>query len=500
MKLKIFGAALTAMLLLTLTNVMAQSYAQSAMLFGRTTPGGSARILGMGGTQIALGGDYSSGISNPAGLGMFNRSEVSLSTGVSSLTSSAKFLGNTDDDLKNRLTIPGFGVVLNFPQDKNGFMGGSFGISYTRTNDFNQSVLYQGQNEDNTSIINYFISDAKGYPISQFDEDEYQYNRPTGLAYYNYLIGPETLLDPPGSDREYFSDVFSNAYQQETIQTTGSSGQWNFSYGANIKDKLFLGIGLGVASLRYKSTKSYSESFEDDDYLDNLRLDENLTIKGSGANLTVGITGRPVDFLQLGASYSTPTLYSISETYDASMNTNWNNFDYFGDGKTVLNDEYAETDIVKSDYMLVLPSKVSTGLAFISKYGLISGDLEVVNVGGARYSSSEDGVSYSTDNDQIRSAYRRVLNYRLGAEFRHKIVRARAGYGVQGNTYKSSAGSDNTIRNISGGVGLRMKRFFVDFALVFSKGNVTYSPYPQSANVNLTNKLIKGVVTAGVTF
>ena len=72
----------------------AQSYVESALLFSRTRPGGSARIQGMGGSQIALGGDYSVGLSNPAGLGMYNRSEVTFTPGYSTYNTEADYLGN----------------------------------------------------------------------------------------------------------------------------------------------------------------------------------------------------------------------------------------------------------------------------------------------------------------------------------------------------------------------------------------------------------------------
>ena len=62
----------------------AQNYfIEQALLFSRQNSGGSARIQGMGGAQVALGGDFSSALSNPAGLGMYNRNEFSITPAVS---------------------------------------------------------------------------------------------------------------------------------------------------------------------------------------------------------------------------------------------------------------------------------------------------------------------------------------------------------------------------------------------------------------------------------
>ena len=84
---------LSGLLCLIASMTFAQSYVESALLFSRTRPGGSARIQGMGGSQIALGGDYSVGLSNPAGLGMYNRSEVTFTPAYSTYDTEAEYLG-----------------------------------------------------------------------------------------------------------------------------------------------------------------------------------------------------------------------------------------------------------------------------------------------------------------------------------------------------------------------------------------------------------------------
>ncbi|HEU5290319.1 MAG TPA: long-chain fatty acid transporter, partial [Cyclobacteriaceae bacterium] len=71
----------------------AQGFVENALLFSRTKPGGSARIQAMGGAQIALGGDFSSALSNPAGLGMYNRSEITFSPGLNFYNTDAEHLG-----------------------------------------------------------------------------------------------------------------------------------------------------------------------------------------------------------------------------------------------------------------------------------------------------------------------------------------------------------------------------------------------------------------------
>ena len=51
---------------------------------------GTARYVGMGGAMEALGADISTISTNPAGIGMFRRSQVSLSAGLVSQANAAK--------------------------------------------------------------------------------------------------------------------------------------------------------------------------------------------------------------------------------------------------------------------------------------------------------------------------------------------------------------------------------------------------------------------------
>lgn len=503
-----FRISLSIILLLNFSIAFSQDYAETALLFSRTRPAGSARIQALGGAQVALGGDYSSGLSNPAGLGMFNRSEFTLSTALSSHTTQANYQGIDTDDNRTVFNIPGVSFVWHMPKDKDAFLGGSFGISLSRVNDFNRSSLYAGGNDQN-SMIDYFIDQAYGSTTAQFKEGGQHYNSPTGLAYHNYLIGAKSILDPPGPNNEYFTDADYPDNQQEETLVKGASNQWTFSYGGNIQDKFFFGAGVGIASIKYKSQKIFTETFGAGP-LENFQLTENFDVQGSGINATLGIIARPVDFVQIGLSFVTPTFYSFSETYEASMDTQWNNFDYYGDGNTnddtpFLNNEWASTDVVTSDYNLTTPLKLSTGVAFISKYGLITGDIELTNPAKAKYTSDTPGISYIDENEDVKSLYKPVINFRIGGEARYEIYRFRLGYGVQSNSYQTDIDANNTITSITGGAGIRTKSFYIDFALINSRSNdYFYRPYTFSDGsgpvARLKDKTTTGMITFGFTF
>jgi hypothetical protein len=503
-----FRLGLGVIALLNFSLASAQDYTESALQFSRTRPSGSARILGLGGSQTALGGDYSSALSNPAGLGFYNRGEFTFSLGYTDHQSNASYYGTETDDNRSIFNIPGFSYVWNFPGKGDNFVGGSLGVSFSRVNDFNRAVTYQGSNQ-NKSIIDYFIEQANGFPTDQFEPGEYHYDTPTGLAYQNYLIGPFSTFDPEGPDDLYFTFApFPNRQQErEEILVKGSTNQWSISYGGNIQDKFFFGGGIGISNLRYESRKNYYETF-DTTTVQNLHLVENLSISGTGINATIGAIVRPTNSFQLGVSYTTPTVYGLTETYDANMSTRWNNFDYFGNGSTILRDNSDDpiaTDIITSEYNLTTPMRLRGGIAFITDYGFITGDVEYMNPGKAKYKSDISGISFSDNNDDIREVYQPVINYRVGAEFRKDIFRLRAGYGVQANAYRESIGADNTVSSISGGLGLRTKTFYVDLAVIHSRSkSYQYQPYTFSDGsgpiVNLKDRTLNGLITVGFTF
>jgi len=475
---KIGRMALTGCALLYSLMVSAQSYTETALLFSRSRPGGSARIQGIGGVQNSLGGDYSSAYSNPAGLGMYNRSEFTFSPAFNSNNTSSDYLGESTSDSKSRLNLPGLSFVFHTDKEgKLGFLGGTFGITFNRINDFNKAFTYRTSLANN-SIIDYFIQDATGTDESQFDRDNFNYNTPTGLAYENYLISSQAEY-VGGDPTLYFSFVNGNpTLQEEVVETSRAQNQWSFSYGANLSDKVYLGGGIGITSLNYKSKKTFNETFKNDT-LSSLMLEENLSISGSGVNATIGSIIRPIEFFQFGLSVTTPTSYQITDNYSALMSSKWNSFVYDTDRKIILTDEDAQTEVVITDYRLTTPFRLNGGITyFIKKHGFISADIDYLDYGNAKYSSNTNGVSFSEDNTDIESLYKSVINFRVGGEYRFKDYRARAGYSFMPDPFKAPQnGVDRKISSYSIGFGYRKQNFFIDGSLVYTTGDTSYRPY-----------------------
>lgn len=504
------------------SEVYSQGFVDNALLFSRTTPGGSARIQALGGAQVSLGGDYSSALSNPAGLGMYNRSEFTFSPGYSVNNTTASYLGESQKDGKSTFNIPGISYVFNHKSNKEtGFLGGSLGLSLSRTNDHNVFYNYGGSNNQ-SSIIDYFIDDAYNYDPQEMLVGGFDFYNLTALAYNNFLIEDYydnnnnliygSVLSPlPADPGNGIPAETRTVRQAETFESKGAQNQWNISYGANFSDKFFIGAGIGITTLRYNLKVRYSESDfsydQDPTYnpIDNFNVEENLDIEGAGVNFTMGMIFRPIDHVQIGASFVTPTFYQITDTYFAYLDSRWNSFDYYDDGTTILNDVSEEFDTpLISDYNLTTPFKFSTGLTLISKSGFISGDIEMVNYGKTKYSAETQGISFNGDNEEIRQSYSSVINYRVGGEYRYNIFRVRAGYRFMADPYKDNDGIDRSIQTISGGLGVKMDKFFVDMAVIYSNSDDRRIPYTAPDKPTpvamLENKFTSYMLTVGFSF
>ncbi|HLZ17548.1 MAG TPA: hypothetical protein VKQ08_10935, partial [Cyclobacteriaceae bacterium] len=259
---KIVSLGLLGFCVLACYRANAQTYAEEALIFSRISPGGSARIQAMGGSQVALGGDYSSSFSNPAGLGFFNRSEATLSLGTNFYNSTSNFFVNSPtvtstNDSRSNFNIPGFSLVLHSDKTNGKIVSGNFGISLTRTNNFNQNFTYQGTNPDN-SLIDYFIEQSNGkkpydpdYYPSQFNQGGASYENLTALGFHNFLFGPMSEVVPGGDSSQYHTYFNQVPLQRERVQTSGAQNQFNVSYGLNFNDFFYLGATVGFPSFNY---------------------------------------------------------------------------------------------------------------------------------------------------------------------------------------------------------------------------------------------------------
>ncbi len=472
-------------------------YAES-LLFSQTQWNGSARIQGIGGAQTALGGDISSISGNPAGLGFYNHSEFSFSPSLNFMTTQSNYLGSPNTSTIGNFNIGNLGLVLNKNRSTsrgNGFLGGSFGFSYNRINDFHDKAYYAGANTTN-DFIDYIIN-------SVISNNGIGSNDYTSLAYQNYLIND---YSSPNWNNASYVEVPSDStpvLQSEKITSSGSQDQWSFSYGADFSDRFYFGLSLGVVSLDYKTSRQYEEVRYPQSILDNFILDESLRITGTGINGTFGAIVRPLNNLTLGVTYTTPTLYQINDEYNSGMSSTWRNsaFAYYSSDNNFTGNQSDVNDPIVSDYNLKTASHLNAGAAyFFNKNGFVAGDVEWTNYSSGRLSGGN--IDFQSDNNLIDEMYKSALNYRVGGEYRVKDYRFRLGYNYAGDAYNNVDNINRSKNAFSGGLGYRSKTFYTDLTGIYSFYKSIAVPYdinPQPV-ANFDNSKLAFVLTTGFLF
>lgn len=494
-------------------------YYNDALLFSRTTFGGTARIQALGGAQVSLGGDQSSATSNPAGLGFYNRSTFEITPSLNFHNSDASYFDENTSSFRTNFNFGHLGVVLNYDQpntSSNKFRGGSFAITFNRTNNFQNEVEYQGLNPNN-SIVDSFVENAGAVDpggLGGFESVAYNHfliDRTDGFAVFD--DGLVTVVDDDPNYDGYTSLVGSFygslPRQSESIRTRGGQNQINIAWGGNYMDRLYFGAGLGIATVDYRRTRTYVEdgfTFDDgntDDILTSLTIEDELTVTGAGVNLSLGLIARPVDFVTLGVSYVSPTFYALEEESFFDFTTVWNEFYSYQlpDDTVQLGFISEQSDLFTSNYNLRTPAKLNVGATvFLGKQGFLSGDVEFIDYSSAEIRTND--FQERADNQEILALYNSVVNYRLGAEMRFDVFRVRGGYGYQADPFKNS-NIDRSVQNISFGLGYRNSDYFLDFAIVNSRSENLFSPYftnDDSPVANVEQVSTSALLTFGVNF
>lgn len=501
-------------------------YQGDALRYSQTTfpGGGTARIRAMGGAGTALGGDVGLIGLNPAGLGFYNRSDFSITPTLHSIRTETDYFGTSDYQYRNKFSISNMGLVFrgeNPQYDGEGWLGGSFAISYQQLNNFNNNINYTGANPNNTYVDSFLQFDDQGIDQLLNDRDTH-----TLLAYNTFLIDDQFYYLNDNQDTVYYYDTYFPVTdsefpvrQAESIRTSGSQGQWNFAYGGNFGDRIYLGAGIGITNIRYRRESTFEESVDPNLYTEfpderenfpNNRLEiyEDLLQQGGGINATLGVIGRPLEFLTVGLSYRTPTFYSIEETSYLRYRN------YFVSGTPVEEDDAEQEPF---NFNLRTPGVLSIGAAYIiRKSGLITADVEYTDYSNTRLTDSRNFLR--TESESLADNLNAVVNYRLGGEYRYQSLRFRLGYAYQASPYSIVDTQGYSRSTLSGGLGIKLSNFYADLALVGQTSNNLYNPYQtdisrtigengetlfqpsSSPEVRIENGLTSVLLTLGFTF
>ncbi|MBB2148991.1 OmpP1/FadL family transporter [Pedobacter gandavensis] len=452
-------------------------YAQNspdALRFSQTNYGSTARFKSMGGAQIGVGGDMSSLGGNPAGLGLFTKSEFSFTPELNMMKGKADFLGERTNGSKSMLNINNVGGVFYNPTYKpkgqdptKGVISTVFGVGYSRNNDFTGRYNFSGTNNLN-SVNNYFAEEANFFaPGDPTTLANYSIEK---MAYDNYLINYD-------ANNDVYSAATRAPYRQSQSEIrTGATSEMNVAGALNISNKVYVGASLNFVNSRYQSDRILRESGYNTGVASNYDTDYriNSDVKGSGFNARLGIIFRPDANLRVGATYQTPTWSYFDDIQAHSLSTTY----YQGAKEGIFTNTPGLSGVT---YQLRTPGKGSLGASYvIAGKALISADVDYIDYSSIKYSLDQDNNQgqINNANDFIRNNYQNAVNYRVGAEYKvANAVSLRAGYGNNGTAIKNDTKNYFATQYYTGGLGYRVGSYYVDVAYQHIKGNVDLDSY-----------------------
>ena len=160
---------------LALNDAVAQIYTYPLLSkqFSTSYATGTARMQAIGGASTALGADLSSISGNPAGLGLYTRSEVNVSFAYTGVKTKSSYLSTSNEASDSEIQMPTLGMVISSNNLGGGDWHGSFGFGYSRQAIFIQPIHVSGTN-NRSSLLDHFIEKAndKGATGASLD-DEY---------------------------------------------------------------------------------------------------------------------------------------------------------------------------------------------------------------------------------------------------------------------------------------------------------------------------------------
>ena len=443
---------------------------------------GTAHYMGMAGALNSLGGDISAISQNPAGIAVYQRSELSTTLGLNFIQTKTKQVGNpyTDDLTKPSFNNIGYIGTTSVQNSGSGIMNLNFGFAYNRLKSFDRDYRSVGPIKNGAYSLTDYIADKTSYDINPSvypDEMEFAsgYNPYySGIPWLSTLAYNGYLIDPSGDNSTIYNSGFASEPMNKTdliVSERGHIDTYDFTFGLNASDMVYAGITLGVTDLNYSYTSSYSEYFSNDGY----ELYNSLITKGAGVNVKLGVILRPAYFWRIGLAYHSPTLYNLTDYFYGEVNN--------------FNQAYsdANTPDDAADYQIQTPQRLLLGTALIGEKGVLSFDYEYTDYSTGKIRDADgSSIFYSSDNDNIKRHMTGSHTIKLGGEYRMTSnLSARAGYALITSPFSAEVRNGNaeiyTVGTIPHytvdkknnyytlGLGYRTGNISLDFAYVMNQ-------------------------------
>lgn len=421
--------------------------------FSRLGLNGSASYVGRAGAIGALGADFTAASYNPAGLGMFYSSELSITPTIDYSMTNSHYMGINTDDSRTTFTLGSVEALFAIPTnnlEENTWRAMQFGIGMNRLKSFNNRSYVSG-GVTPFSLLDVWCDNANEYGLDEFGSQ---------LAYNLYLI--DTL---PGGTR-FFNNFSGSTNQLRQVRHNVVSGGINemvISFSGNYSDKFYVGATIGIPFLSYYRSSAYRETAENTGQ--KYDFTENYDVNATGINLKVGAIYRPIEMLRFGLALHTPTYYDVKDVYTTRMETG---------GQFCYSRESEGSFSFRTPMKLIASVGAAFGNLGSSMAASVDFDYEFTNYHGMRFSALGDNMTdlyyeaWRNDmNNLVKETYQAEHTLRFGGSLniRHWVLRAGVAY--FSNPYKEYEEYEHKnveAMSVACGFGYRTSHFFVDFA------------------------------------
>lgn len=495
---KIFFSA--CLLLLFMAHAHAQETYENTKLIDNDL-NGTARYVGMGGAMEALGADISVINSNPAGIGLFRRSSGSVSFGLVSQDGASSFkYGN-----KTNASFDQAGFVYSLRDGRRTFI--NFGFNYHKSKNFdyilNAASGLNGASQHKLSYMKALANENNLDKTSSGWRGKFAYTSQLDNLYYNTLM-------MTSSDGFFYNDA--SRYEFGRAET-GYIGEYNFSTSANVNDRVYLGVTIGIHDVHYTGHSLYSEALVNlnNQTAGDITVNDERRITGTGYNASFGIIFRPVDAspFRIGLSVTTPTWYDLKTSNYTYLINNTK-----ADGGGKLQGDYPNYTTGESyEFKLFTPWKFGVSLGHtVGNYLALGASYEYADYSrlDTRVNDGYD-VDYWGDvyehsssdepmNRHTRETLKAVSTLKIGAEAKvMPNLAVRAGYNYVSPMFKKEGYKDGNIDSYGSnyssatdytnweatnrytvGVGYTLGKMSFDLAYQYAQTNGKFHPFADS--------------------
>ncbi|MBC7865016.1 MAG: hypothetical protein IAF38_18725, partial [Bacteroidia bacterium] len=427
-----------------------------------------------GGAVGALGTDLSCLNNNPAGIGIYKKSDVTFTAGMQLAKVKSVYNDSLVNDYKNNFVLPNLGIAgagVNREIDKKNFTRANFAISLNRSVNFKNNISIAGHSKGSSMGLA-FSATAQGKNPSQLDQF---------YELYPYIYD---LIDTVNGDPTLYTSTIpegANMRQEYNAVESGGISDLSIGGGYSYSDKFYGGWAIDVPFINFTRSSAFKESADAILYqcpnlpykISSFTYNEELNTTGKGINVKFGAIYRFSQYIRAGLAYHSPTAILLKDTYKSTFGITFDSPG--GQGGTYT--DTSQTAIFR--YSLFTPSKVQGSISFLlQKAGSVNIEVESMNYGNMRLKSNP--MYFAAIDKFMRQNYKRAFNIKIGVERNIKPVIIRLGYAMFGSPTGNVFAGAGVRHSFAGGAGIRWNNHFID---------VSYSLSLRSENFYLYNPL-----------